>query len=71
MIMKSTTYYVSSLNGSDSNSGTAQTEAFKTLDAINKIKLMPGDRVLLEKGSVFENEYLHIKKLRRYKRRQN
>ena len=39
MIMKSTTYYVSSLNGSDSNSGTAQTEAFKTLDAINKIKL--------------------------------
>ena len=25
MIMKSTTYYVSSLNGSDSNSGTAQT----------------------------------------------
>ncbi len=61
MIMKSTTYYVSSLNGSDSNSGTAQTEAFKTLDAINKIKLIPGDRVLLEKGSVFENEYLHIK----------
>ena len=53
MIMKSTTYYVSSLNGNDSNSGTAQTEAFKTLDAINKIKLMPGDRVLLEKRLCF------------------
>ena len=61
MIMKSTTYYVSSLNGNDSNSGTAQTEAFKTLDTINKIKLMPGDRVLLEKGSVFENDICTLK----------
>ncbi len=59
--MKSTTYYVSSLNGNDSNSGTAAGEAFKTLGAINSIKLMPGDRVLLQKGSVFENEFLHIK----------
>ncbi len=61
MTMKSTTYYVSSLNGNDSNSGTATDGAFKTLGAINNIKLMPGDRVLLEKGSVFENEFLHIK----------
>ncbi len=61
MTMKSTTYYVSSLNGNDSNSGTAAGEAFKTLGAINSIKLMPGDRVLLQKGSVFENEFLHIK----------
>ena len=61
MTMKSTTYYVSSLNGSDSNGGTAADEAFKTLGAINGIELIPGDRVLLEKGSVFENEFLHIK----------
>lgn len=56
-----TTYYVSSENGNDENSGTSEDQAFKTLDKINEITLKPGDRVLLEKGSVFNNQYLHIK----------
>lgn len=56
-----TTYYVSSENGDDSNSGTSEGQAFETLDKINEITLKPGDRVLLEKGSVFNNQYLHIK----------
>lgn len=56
-----TTYYVSSENGSDSNSGTSENQAFQTMDRINEITLQPGDRVLLEYGSVFEDQYLHIK----------
>lgn len=56
-----TTYYVSSVDGDDSNTGKSENEAFQTLDKINEITLQPGDRVLLERGSVFEDQYLHIK----------
>ena len=56
-----TTYYVSSINGNDDNTGKTEKEAFKSLDKINEIELKPGDKVLLESGSIFENEYLHIK----------
>ena len=59
--MKSKTYFVSSINGSDSNDGLSPATAFETLGKINEIKLMPGDKVLLEKDSVFSNQYLHIK----------
>ena len=54
------TYYVSSLNGSDSNDGTSQTTAFYSLHKINELDLQPGAKVYLERGSVFENQYLHI-----------
>ena len=56
----STTYYVSSLNGNDQNDGCSQATAFQSLAMINSIHLNPGDRVLLECGSVFENQYLQI-----------
>ena len=56
-----TTYYVSSIDGDDSNDGLSEDKAFATLDKINEITLQPGDEVLLEKGSVFEDQALHIK----------
>ncbi|WP_103981231.1 right-handed parallel beta-helix repeat-containing protein [Helcococcus massiliensis] len=56
-----TTYYVSSINGNDDNTGKTEQEAFKSLNKINEITLKPGDKVLLEAGSVFEDQYLHIK----------
>ncbi|MBQ8797480.1 MAG: S-layer homology domain-containing protein [Oscillospiraceae bacterium] len=56
-----TTYYVSSEHGAANNSGTSEDQAFSSLLKINEIELQPGDRVLLERGSVFQNEYLHIK----------
>lgn len=59
--MKSTVYYVSSLTGNDQNNGLSPDAPFETLDKINKITLSPGDKVLLEKGSVFKGQYLHIK----------
>lgn len=56
-----TTYYVSSLDGSDRNDGQSENEAFYSLQKINDITLQPGDRVLLEADSIFVNGYLHIK----------
>ena len=54
------TYYVSSLNGSDANDGTSPDKAFYSLHKINELNLRPGAKVYLERGSVFENQYLHI-----------
>lgn len=56
-----TTYYVSTLNGRDTNTGTSKKQAFYSLQKINEITLQAGDRVLLEAGSVFTDGYLHIK----------
>ena len=55
-----TTYYVSSLKGAEENDGTSESAPFASLLKINEITLQPGDRVLLERGSIFVDEYLHI-----------
>ena len=55
-----TTYYVSSLHGAEGNDGLSENAPFASLLKINEITLQPGDRVLLERGSVFVDEYLHI-----------
>ena len=57
-----TTYYVDSKSGSDSNDGTSESKAFKTLDKVNALNLEPGDTVLLKKGSVFEDQALQFTK---------
>ena len=54
-------YYVSSIDGNNNNDGSSESQAWQTLDKINEIELKPGDRVLLEAGSVFTNGFLHIK----------
>jgi len=55
-----TVYYVSS-KGNDENEGTSEEAAFATLDKINSIELKAGDQVLLERGSEFNDQYLHVK----------
>ena len=57
-----TTYYVDSNGGNDSNEGTSEGKAFKTLDKVNALDLEPGDTVLLKKGSVFEDQALKFTK---------
>ena len=52
-------YYVSSLRGDDVNDGT-ESYPLKSLYAINSLDLQPGDQVLLERGSVFEGQFLHL-----------
>ena len=61
MMKKSTIYFVSSLNGNDENDGLSESTAFKSLNKINEIDLIPGDKVFHIRGSVFENEFLHLK----------
>ena len=55
-----TTYYVSSKSGSDNNDGSTPEKAFYSLHKINELNLQPGAKVYLERGSVFENQYLHL-----------
>ena len=55
-----TIYYVSSLHGKDSNNGKSQKTPFYSLQKINELQLNPGDKVLLECGSVFTDGYLHL-----------
>ena len=57
-----TTYYVDSQRGDDSNDGTAENKAFRTLGKVNELNLEPGDTVLLKKGSVFEDQALKFTK---------
>lgn len=57
------TYYVSSTTGDDANDGKSEAKAWKTLHKVNRIvkDLKPGDRILLERGSRFESQALHLK----------
>lgn len=52
--------YVSSVNGDDVNSGYAPEKAFRSLRKVNQMEIQPGDQILLERGSVFVGEYLHL-----------
>ena len=52
-------YYVSSIHGDDTNEGT-EDQPLKSLYAVNRLKLKPGDQVLLERDSVFEGQFLHL-----------
>ena len=61
MIQKSKKYFVSSINGNDANDGLSESTAFKSLLKINELEINAGDEILLQKGSVFENEFLHLK----------
>ncbi|WP_339313573.1 family 16 glycoside hydrolase [Paenibacillus sp. FSL M7-0896] len=56
-----TTYYVDAAQGSDSNSGTSEAAAWKTLGKVNSVTFSPGDRILLKAGSVWNDQYLDLK----------
>ena len=47
------TFYVAA-NGSDDNDGLSEAKPFKTLDKLNTITFIPGDRILLKKGDTFK-----------------
>ena len=50
------TYYVDSAKGADTNSGTAQHAAWKTLEKVNASRFQPGDRILFKSGSVWQGQ---------------
>ncbi len=55
------TFYISSRRGNDQNDGCSAETAFKTLHRMNREDLTAGTRILLERGSVFFEEYLQIR----------
>ena len=55
------TYYVSQIDGNDTNDGLSKSSAFATLFAINRLTLQPGDRVLLARGSVLKDSFYRSK----------
>ncbi len=54
----SATYYVSSSQGNDSNSGLSESSPFATIARVNALSLLPGDRVLLRCGDTWHAEQL-------------
>jgi hypothetical protein len=46
-------FYVDSAGGNDSNSGTSEASAWRTLGRANNAPLAPGERLLLKRGSVW------------------
>lgn len=54
---ESTTFYVSN-NGDDSNDGQSAESTWKTLDKVNSEHFIAGDKILFERGGVWENQTL-------------
>ncbi|MFT8411852.1 MAG: hypothetical protein ABF743_05725, partial [Schleiferilactobacillus perolens] len=56
-----TNYYVDSVSGKDTNSGTSPDQAWQTLTKTSEQTFGPGDKVLLKVGSVFDDQALSLK----------
>lgn len=54
------TFYISSINGKAGNDGLSPSSPFLSICSLDASALKPGDSVLLERGSVFKGEALHI-----------
>ncbi len=48
-----TAFYVDSINGFDSNDGTSEDKAFRSLEKISSFDFQPGDKILLKSGQTF------------------
>lgn len=55
-VIFSTTYYVDSQSGNDSNSGKNMDLAWKNLAKVNSSKFIPGDTILFKRNSVFSGQ---------------
>jgi hypothetical protein len=51
-----TNYYVDSLAGNDTHSGTSPQSAWKTLNKVNSTTFQPGDSILLKAGCAWEGQ---------------
>ena len=57
MPARATDYYLSS-TGSDAHDGTSPAKAWQTIGRVNRVKLAPGDRILLASGQRFAGNLL-------------
>jgi len=51
-----TTYYVDSAGGDDGNSGTTESSAWQSLNAVNSKTFAPGDRILFKAGGMWTGQ---------------
>jgi len=51
-----TTYYVDATSGSDSNSGTSKSTAWKSIAKVNQTSFAPGDRILFKRNEIWREE---------------
>ncbi|OXM83311.1 hypothetical protein CF651_26675 [Paenibacillus rigui] len=51
-----TVYYVDASGGDDSNPGTSESAAWKTLDKVNAVTFQPGDSLLLKAGESWQGQ---------------
>ena len=49
------TYYVNQKTGRDSNDGLTMDSPFASLFQVNRLKLYPGDKVLLARDSIYRS----------------
>ena len=49
------TYYVSN-SGNDTNSGTSESQSWKSIDKVNKSTFQPGDNILLKRGDIWREQ---------------
>lgn len=50
-------YYVDSVNGDDSYSGTSELRPWKSLTKLNQHTFKPGDQILFKAGTVYEGQF--------------
>lgn len=55
------TYYVNQKTGRDSNDGLTMDSPFASLFQVNRLRLYPGDKVLLARDSIFTDQFLQMK----------
>jgi hypothetical protein len=49
------TYFVNTLVGSDSNSGLTEELAWRSMNRVNSVRLLPGDRLLFHRGQIWRD----------------
>src|SRR4030043_1407025 len=52
------TYYVDATGGSDTNSGTATDQAWKTISKVNSTSFSNSDSILFKKGEVWRDQLI-------------
>jgi hypothetical protein len=49
-------FYLDALGGNDNNAGTSPNKAWKTLERVNEHVFLPGDKLLLKAGRIYEGQ---------------
>lgn len=55
-IASGTDYYIDSNDGNDAHRGLTSDQAWQTLERINSVTFLPGDKILLKSGCVFKGQ---------------